>query len=622
MKRLILIITILLLCMAGAVTAGAGTDPQMTDNANSWRYENGQLKQSVKSGNPDGWGFAANEITHPDGTLKGIDVSKHQGEIDWEKVKASGVDFVIIRCGYGLDKPEWDDPQFQRNADECERLGIPYGVYFYSYANDVEDAVSEAEHALRLVKGRNLSYPIYFDMEDKSTLIGKTTEEQAANLALFAKTFCDKITAAGYPVGIYANTNWFNTYLTDECFDQWPKWVAQYNTECKYEGEYAMWQYSDSGSVDGIKGNVDMNWQIGHPADHGHAFEAVLVPAVEPTAEADGNIEYYKCKHCGILYADKDGRQKLSAEDIIVEFDELFQGSETARFAGSDRYQTALVSADALKTHNALTHFENIIVASGSNYPDALAGSYLAKVKEAPILLVGTDAVSQEKVAAYIKENLKKDGTVYILGGTGAVPASFESKLTAQSIRTDRIAGDDRYATNIAILKAAGIEETDLLICSGNGFADSLSGSAVGLPILLVGNEITETQQSYLDTVKVGKMYLIGGENAVGNDVEKYLIQKYYIKRLAGKNRYETSAIIAGEFFPQAQTAVTAYGLNFPDGLSGGPLAMALEAPMLLITDSECTEASAYVDSAAVERIAILGGTTLISDQAVIDLFK
>ncbi|MBP3384242.1 MAG: cell wall-binding repeat-containing protein [Firmicutes bacterium] len=622
MKKLILTFLILIMCMAGAMTAGAASDPQATDNANSWRYENGQLKQTEKFRSAEGFGFAAEEITHPDGTLKGIDVSKHQGVIDWEKVKASGVDFVIIRCGYGLDKPEWDDPQFQRNADECERLGIPYGVYFYSYANDVEDAISEAEHALRLIKDRNLSYPVYFDMEDKSTLIGKTTEEQAANLALFAKTFCGKITAAGYPVGIYANTNWFNTYLTDECFDQWPKWVAQYNTECKYEGEYAMWQYTSDGTVDGIAGRVDMNWQIGHPADHGHAFEAELVSAVEPTAEADGNIEHYKCKHCGILYADKDGLKKLTEDDVIVRFDVLFNGGETARFAGNDRYQTALVSADALKLQNRLTHFENIIVASGSNYPDALAGSYLAKAKEAPILLVGTDTASQEKTAEYITENLKKDGTVYILGGTVAVAADFESKLTAENIRTERLAGNDRYATNIAILKAAGVEKTDILICSGGGFADSLSGSAVGLPVLLVGSKVTADQQSYLDTLDVEKMYLIGGENAVNGNIETYLKTKYSLKRLAGKNRYETSAMIAEEFFPKVQTAVTAYGLNFPDGLSGGPLAMALEAPMILITDSECAEASAYVKNSGVERVAIMGGTTLISDQAVIDLLK
>ena len=622
MKKLILIVLILIMCMAGVTTAGAASDPQATDNANSWRYENGQLKQTGKLRSTDGFGFAAKEITHPDGTLKGIDVSKHQGMIDWEKVKASGVDFVIIRCGYGLDKPEWDDPQFQRNADECERLGIPYGVYFYSYANDVEDAISEAEHALRLVKDRNLSYPIYFDMEDDSTLVGKTREEQAANLALFAKTFCDKITAAGYPVGIYANTNWFNTYLTDECFDQWPKWVAQYNTECEYQGEYAMWQYSDSGKVDGITGNVDMNWQIGHPADHGHAFEPVLVPETEPTPEADGNLEYYKCQHCDAMYINQDGSGKVTLEDVTLKYDVLFNGESMARFAGSNRYETALVAADALKLQTRALDFSNIVVASGSNYPDALAGSYLAKVKDAPVLLVGTDAASEKAVAEYIEENLSEDGTVYILGGAGVIRTEFENSLKDAEINTERLAGNDRYATNIEILKAAGITETDLLICTGMEFADSLSGSAVGLPILLVGDEITAAQQSWMDTVNVGQTYLLGGEGAVNEDIEEYLKEKVSVKRLAGKNRFETSAIIAEEFFPEATVAAAAYGLNFPDGLSGGPLAMSIGTPMLLMTDANSSDAAGYIDLAGINRIAVMGGTALISDQTIAGLLK
>lgn len=226
---------------------------------NSWRYRDGQPIEG-----PSGDRSLNDEAYHENATRKGIDVSEHNGVIDWAQVKASGIDFVIIRCGYGMDYSKQDDLYWQRNVSECERLGIPYGVYIYSYATDTVRAKSEAEHVLRLVQGHNLSYPIFFDMEDKST-------ENLSNgqLAEIADTFCSAITDAGYPVGVYANLNWWYTKLTDSRFSQWYRWVAQWNSTCTYTGDYTLWQYSDVGSVPGISGNVDMNYLIGYPKDHG-----------------------------------------------------------------------------------------------------------------------------------------------------------------------------------------------------------------------------------------------------------------------------------------------------------------------------------------------------------------
>lgn len=187
--------------------------------------------------------------------IKGIDVSTHQGVIDWEKVKADGIQYAILRCGYGSDMESQDDAQFKRNADECTRLGIPFGVYLYSYANSKDKAKSEAEHTLRLVKGYDLSYPIFYDLEDADTT-QKCSKELIGDMA---EIFCNAIEKAGYKVGIYASKHWFTNILTDKRFDQWDRWVAQYNSKCTYEGTYTMWQYSSSGKVDGISGNVDMN---------------------------------------------------------------------------------------------------------------------------------------------------------------------------------------------------------------------------------------------------------------------------------------------------------------------------------------------------------------------------
>lgn len=188
--------------------------------------------------------------------IKGIDVSTHQGIIDWAKAKADGVQYAILRCGYGSDIKYQDDGQFARNASECERLGIPYGVYLYSYANTVAKANSEADHVLRLIKGCKLDYPVYYDLEDAGTT-GKCSNKLIADMA---EAFCNKIEKAGYKVGIYANLNWFENKLTDARFNQWDKWIAQYNKECTYKGKYTMWQYTSSGKVNGINGLVDMNY--------------------------------------------------------------------------------------------------------------------------------------------------------------------------------------------------------------------------------------------------------------------------------------------------------------------------------------------------------------------------
>jgi len=190
--------------------------------------------------------------------IKGIDVSYAQAKIDWETVK-NEVDFVIIRCGYGDDLTEQDDVRWKYNADECARLGIPFGVYLFSYAHSAAEAKSEAEHVLRLIDGYQLSLPVYYDLELRSQeLMSSSAKKQ------MIKTFCDTITEAGYRAGIYANAYWWNTFLTDPIYHTsgWSQWVAHYSSQCGYDGDYSIWQYSCTGRVNGIKGDVDMNYWV------------------------------------------------------------------------------------------------------------------------------------------------------------------------------------------------------------------------------------------------------------------------------------------------------------------------------------------------------------------------
>lgn len=234
------------------------------DRANSWRFNDGELIPQKSN--------RAAYTTWPtvDGAVaNGIDVSVHNGSIDWSKAKKSGVDYAIIRCGYGMNQTDQDDSQWKNNVEGCIKNGIPFGVYIYSYADSVERAKSEAEHVLRLVKGYHMDYPVYYDLEEKSVR-DKLSTTQIADIA---EVFCDKIENAGYNVAIYANKDWFSNYLTDERFSKWDRWVAQYNTSCTYEGKYTMWQCSSSGIVNGIGGQVDLNIDFGSSMKKEHIPE-------------------------------------------------------------------------------------------------------------------------------------------------------------------------------------------------------------------------------------------------------------------------------------------------------------------------------------------------------------
>ena len=185
---------------------------------------------------------------------KGIDVSKWQGEIDFQKAKNDGVEFVIIREGYGKKSPLQVDKMFKSNYEGAKSVGLPIGVYHYSYADSVSDAKLEAEFCLENIQGLELEYPICFDIEDKEQL--KLNDRQRTDIV---KAFCQEIENAGYYTMIYCNLNWWNNYLyKEELENKYDLWLAQWqigNPSVKC----GIWQYSSTGHIDGINGNADLN---------------------------------------------------------------------------------------------------------------------------------------------------------------------------------------------------------------------------------------------------------------------------------------------------------------------------------------------------------------------------
>lgn len=192
-------------------------------------------------------------------SLTGIDVSKYQGKIDWDKVKNDGIDFAIIRIGYGEDITSQDDSYAVYNMNECTRLNIPFGVYLYSYALSQEQVNSEVSHMLRMIKGYNPSIGVFYDMEDQSQINALTISQ----LNAFAYSFMSQIRKAGYTAGLYANQYWLTTYLTNNNLQEYLTWIANYgltgNQSPNYNKPYRIWQYSSTGSVNGINGNVDLD---------------------------------------------------------------------------------------------------------------------------------------------------------------------------------------------------------------------------------------------------------------------------------------------------------------------------------------------------------------------------
>lgn len=289
------------------------------------------------------------------------------------------------------------------------------------------------------------------------------------------------------------------------------------------------------------------------------------------------------------------------------------------RIAGSNRYETGFDVADALKAELGISKFSTIIIASGTDFADALAGSYLAAVKNAPILL--TNKFNVDNVVSYISANLEANGTIYILGGEAAVGKAIESKLP---VAPKRLAGNNRYLTNLEILKEAGVTAgEEILVCTGTNFADSLSASAAGKPILLVNNKaLLAEQKTYLAQLGTNsKLVILGGTGAVNANLATALDDYGTITRLAGNNRYLTSVEIAKYFFPNATSAVVAYGANFPDGLCGGSLAYAMKAPLILTNNAMAPTIGSYNAESGITSGYALGGTGLISDAAVSEIF-
>lgn len=183
---------------------------------------------------------------------RGIDVSEHQGEIDFNAVKNDGVDFVVIRAGYGIGHI---DKNFYTNYTNAKAAGLDVGAYWYSYATDTDFCRQEAQSFIDTVKGCKFEFPLYFDIEEQSQIA--QGQEFCSSLI---QTFCDYLEKNGYFSGFYSYLGMISSVVNDYIKSRYTCWVAQWSSNCSYTGNYGLWQYSATGNIDGIQTDVDCNY--------------------------------------------------------------------------------------------------------------------------------------------------------------------------------------------------------------------------------------------------------------------------------------------------------------------------------------------------------------------------
>ncbi|MBS6235274.1 MAG: Ig-like domain-containing protein [Clostridiales bacterium] len=228
--------------------------------------------------------------------LKGIDVSSWQGNIDWGTVKNQGIDFAIIRTGYGKTAPEVQtDAYFEQNYSGATANGIKVGAYHYSYAENVQDALQEADFCLSILNGRKLDYPVFYDIEDT---IHRTMD--ADLMADIVEAFCGKMEAAGYRTGVYSSVNIFNSNLSSPRLDKYDRWVASWGKDVpNFNKAYTIWQYA-YGTLSGVNGNVDLNYsfkdysQAGTPVNPSTPSTPTLTCDTSSYTFGSNDVYYYK----------------------------------------------------------------------------------------------------------------------------------------------------------------------------------------------------------------------------------------------------------------------------------------------------------------------------------------
>jgi competence protein ComEC len=294
------------------------------------------------------------------------------------------------------------------------------------------------------------------------------------------------------------------------------------------------------------------------------------------------------------------------------------------RLAGDDRYQTSKAVAESYNSDKV----NNIVLATGNNFADALSVSTLAGKLNAPILLVNQTTSQSQDALDYISKHMT-NGTVWIAGGTGVIDSTFESKLASMGNTTERAAGNDRYETCLKIAEKVNTSKgTPVFLATGENFPDALSIASVAAskeyPIILTSKDkLPNGVGTYLSSLQPSEVFIVGGTGVISTSVEsniKTILPAASVQRLAGQDRFETSTKAYRKFFPSPSNILIASGMNFPDALSASVLAAKYNAPIVLIDPKNSYPPEStfnYLKTLNNPNITIIGGTGVVPVQLV-----
>lgn len=294
------------------------------------------------------------------------------------------------------------------------------------------------------------------------------------------------------------------------------------------------------------------------------------------------------------------------------------------RIYGADRYKTSVEISNEFNNGTV----QNVIVANGESFPDALAGSVLSKKLNAPILLASNDVNSSSDSISYIQKHLSTTGTIYVLGGEASVSNNYIAYLNTLGYKNiKRLGGINRFDTNKLIMQAMNIQHgTPIVLVNGYGFADALSVSSIaaskGYPILMSdSSSLPDETIQEIKQVQPNSVYIIGGQASLSDNIINQIksllpsIQDNNINRIGGTSRYDTSLLICKYFNMNTNTAVIANGEKFPDALSGSALAAKLNAPIILANSIDIPDQKNFLDSTTnYTNLILLGGQSAISE--------
>lgn len=596
--------------------------------------------------------------------IYGIDVSVYNGDIDFEKVKAEGYSFVIVRAGargYGSAGKMIEDSRFEEHVDNAHKAGLMVGAYYYTQAVNKAEVKQEVDVTLRKIGSRKLEMPVYFDIEPAYDWNGAPGRLVAANLskaqkADLCKYFCDLINNAGYQSGVTSCKSWFEWEIDMSSLEkQYDVWLAHYTNSTNYASDYNMWQFNSTRKVNGVYSNytdqdvryIEMTKPSGALKITASASGTNVVLKWDAIANTKGYTVYKKDVNGTInkistvtgttltvtreqtdtyyyvqgynytggsyYYSDLSNGAKVAGLSVT--------NADVTKLAGSNRYATA-----ALVSKQCFPSISNtVILAAGDSYADSLVSAPLANAFNAPVLLTYKDMLPDATVKEMSRLGAAK---AYLIGGEGVISKKVEDQLKAKGITPLRIHSSyvpDRYGTAVYVSAnmdiARGKAPTDVFIAYANGYADTLAASSIAAmknaPILYINGSglLDGSTKYYLDSIKgtLKNIYIIGGTGVISSKAESTLAPYGTVKRLAGSNRYETCVAVNNYFsnILSGKSVCLTTGQNYPDALSGGVLAAKNKAPMMIVDSVLSAKQKSYLNAKAPSLFYTLGGNSI-----------